>query len=99
MASQANSGVTTSNANRNKEALAPVAFHMQFQKTIAVGCMTYVHALDQIRLQQVHQKFVRAAMAILKLAFCLWFKISFRVFIVLVPFGINLMVKMAPASL
>ena len=45
-----------STANRNRKALAPAAFQRQLQTAIAVSCMPYVHSLDQMKLQQVHQK-------------------------------------------
>jgi len=42
--------------NRTKKNLAPAAFQRQVQTAIAVSCMTWVHSLDQMKLQQVHQK-------------------------------------------
>jgi hypothetical protein len=42
--------------NRPKKSLAPAAFQRQIQTAIAVSCMTWMHALDQMKLQEVYQK-------------------------------------------
>jgi hypothetical protein len=47
---------TQLNNNRSKKSLAPAAFQRQVQTAIAVSCMTWVHSLDQMKLQQVYQK-------------------------------------------
>jgi hypothetical protein len=39
-----------------KKPLASAAFQKQLQTSIAIGCMTYVYTLEQMKLQQVQQK-------------------------------------------